>query len=95
MSKTSTLITKLFQEYHIFAIGGHLREFKTYQHIAKDWYWEGMRKQITQFVRECLGCQPQKGSNLQPAGLLQPLPILSQVWEDVTVISGGFETISC
>lgn len=96
----STLIVPLLHEYHNSAIEGHSGEFKTFRRIFTDWYWEGMRKQITQFVCDHLVCQQQKGSHLQLAGLLYPLPIPSQVWEDISMDfvealpkSGGFDTI--
>ena len=53
--------------------------------MAREWYWEGMRKQVTRYVRECQICQQAKSSNHSPAGLLQNLPNHSQVWEHVTM----------
>lgn len=91
---------KLLQEYHTSAIGGHNGEYKTYLRLAEDWFWEGMRKSVTQFVQQCLICQQQKASHQQPSGLLQPLPISSHVWKDITMDfvealpkSGGFDTV--
>lgn len=98
--KDSTMIDKLLNQYHMSAVGGHNGEYKTYLRLADDWYWEGMRKTVTEFVRHCVICQRQKASHQQPAGLLQPLPIPSQVWEDITMDfvealpkSGGFDTV--
>ena len=69
------------------AKGGHNGEYKTYLRLAEDWYWEGMRKTVTELVRRCEVCQ-QKASHQQPAGLLQALPIPSQVWEEITMDFG-------
>ena len=44
-----------------------------------------MKKAILQFVRECSVCRRSKHEALSPAGLLQPLPILELVWEDVSM----------
>lgn len=94
------MVEKLLSEYHMTAIGGHNGEYKTYLRLAEDWFWEGMRKTVTQYVRRCLVCQQQKTSHQHPAGLLQPLPIPTQVWDDITMDfvealpkSGGYDTV--
>lgn len=82
---SSYLIPILLKEYHDSPLGGHSGEFKTYQRIAQEWFWVGMRKQIATYVQACATCQQQKHVNLSPAGLLQPLPIPSQVWEAISM----------
>lgn len=60
-------------------------EHKTHSRIASEWFWEGMRKQIVEYVKSCGVCQTQKTSTLSPAGLLQPISILNLVWENITM----------
>lgn len=61
--KSSSMIDKLMYEYHTSAIGGHNREYKTYLRLVEDWYWEGMRKAVSHFVRQCVVCQQHKTSH--------------------------------
>lgn len=44
-----------------------------------------MKPEIVSFVENCLICQQAKISQLQPASLLSPLPILRQIWNDVAM----------
>ena len=44
-----------------------------------------MKWQIQQYVTACVVCQQQKYLAMSPVGLLQHLPILKQIWEDVTM----------
>ena len=100
LPRNSTYISLLLHEYHDSAIGGHAGEAKTYLRIAKDWFWVGMKRDVTDYVHKCSVCQAQKVSQQHPAGLLQPLPLPSMVWEDITMdfveglpLSRGYNTI--
>lgn len=84
ISRASSVIPFLLKVYHDSVIGGNVREIKTSQ-TSIEWYWVGMKQQVVQYVKECQVCQTQKASYQYPAGLLQPLPVPSQVWEDVTM----------
>lgn len=48
-------------------------------------FWPNLKKEVTRFIRECLNSQQAKDSTQQPYGLLQPLPIPSQVWEEISM----------
>lgn len=85
MSRLSSLIPQILKEYHDSVIGGHNGETKTYLRIASDWFWVGMKSQITQYVKQCSICQHMKVSQQHPVGLLQPLPIPNQVWDEITM----------
>lgn len=77
---------QLLGEYHDNSpLTGHDGDFKTYQRLAQEWYWPGMQRQNQQYVRVCTVCQQNKVSSLSLAGLLQPLPIPTSVWEDISL----------
>ncbi|XAR56011.1 DNA-directed DNA polymerase [Bertholletia excelsa] len=44
-----------------------------------------MRQTIQKFVQDCSICQQAKHSNTLPVGLLQPLPIPAQIWDDIAM----------
>lgn len=69
--------------YHDDPMAGHYGSDKTYQRIARRYYWKGMRKFVEAYVKNCIMCQRYKPSNLKPAGLLQ-----------TTAVNQRFETLS-
>jgi hypothetical protein len=44
-----------------------------------------MRKDLKKFIREYEICQQNKYENTSPAVLLQPLPIPTQIWSDISM----------
>lgn len=94
------MIPVLLHEYHNSATGGHGGDVKTYLRVAQQWFWDGMREKVAEFVRSCEVYRRNKVSQQRPADLIQPLPIPSRVWEDVSMdfveglpVSKGIDTI--
>lgn len=48
-------------------------------------YWPEMKQQVKAYLDACDVCQHNKSSTLTLAGLLQPLPIPYQVWDDISM----------
>ncbi|WVY96655.1 hypothetical protein V8G54_028806 [Vigna mungo] len=83
--KSHALIQQLLHEFHSSLIGGHTGFTRTLARISTQFYWKGMHKDIQQFVQTCLVCQQAKTAHTLPAGLLQPLPIPEQIWDDIAM----------
>jgi hypothetical protein len=64
---------------------GHEGVQKTLHRLRADFYIPGDRSLVQDWVRSCTTCQRNKSPALQPAGLLQPLDVPSQVWADVSM----------
>lgn len=82
---TSMWITKLLQEFHDTPSGGHAGVYRTYRRIAGNVYWRGMFQRVKEYVANCLVCQKMKYEAVSPAGILQPLPIPEQIWNDISM----------
>ncbi|KAK1409444.1 hypothetical protein QVD17_35970 [Tagetes erecta] len=76
---------KLLQEAHNTPMGGHGGFLKTIKRLSTQYFWPKMKQEVRVYVQECFVCQQQKYQTLSPAGLLQPLPIPSQIWEDISM----------
>lgn len=44
-----------------------------------------MVRDVREFIRSCHVCQQVKVPSTKPRGLLQPFPILSAIWEEVSM----------
>ncbi|MCH80874.1 Ty3/gypsy retrotransposon protein, partial [Trifolium medium] len=83
--KNNDLLHKVLYEFHTSPIGGHAGITRTMARINSQFYWPDMKKDIWDYVQKCVICQQAKTVHTSPAGLLQPLPIPSQVWEDIAM----------
>ena len=64
----------LLHEHHDSPVSGHLGRDKTYERIARNYYWPGLAVAVRDYVQTCPSCQQNKPTNQSPAGLLQTLP---------------------
>ena len=85
VSPTSEWREKIFNEHHSTSIAGHEGFLKTYKRVSRSFYWEGMKNDIKARVAACVVCQRNKYETLAPPGLLQPLPIPTKVWADISM----------
>ena len=58
---------------------------KTLHRLHANFYILGDCVLVHDWVRSCSTCQHNKTETLQPAGLLQPLTVLSQVWANIAM----------
>lgn len=85
MPNVPSIIQSILQEFHSSMLGGHAGIARTKARIASQFTWPSMSRDIRLFVSQCLICQQAKYSTAAPASLLQPLPIPSQIWDDVSI----------
>ena len=72
-------------ELHTSPLGGHSGFLKTYHRVKKYFFSDGLKSDIQKFVAECLVCQQNKVETIKTSGLLQPLSIPNQHWEEVSI----------
>ena len=81
ISPISPLRARLLEEFHGSPVAGHQGIDHTFHKLAAVFYWPNMRRDVRAFVGACLACQGTKYSTQKPGGLIQLLPLPSQVWD--------------
>lgn len=70
-------VISILKELHDSSLAGHPGIDRTYYKVAQLYYFTGMRRIITDYVKACIHCQRYKASNAKPSGLLQT-PVMNQ-----------------
>ncbi|KAK8924154.1 hypothetical protein KSP39_PZI019727 [Platanthera zijinensis] len=81
----SLLRTILISEAHDTKIGGHSGITATTKRLEQYYYWPGLHNHVQTYIQHCDICQKGKDRNALPYGLLQPLPIPSRIWADISI----------
>ena len=87
----------ILRSYHDSPSAGHPGVAKTFNLIAINYFWPGMREYIKQYIRHCHTCSRIKSSRHAPYGNLRPLSILDCPWNDLSMdfITGLPESNGC
>lgn len=75
----------LLKEFHSSPLGGLTGVTKTVHRLRQNFDWPHITANVRRFVAQCSTCQQTKYTTQKPVGLLQPLPIPSRVWEDLSL----------
>jgi len=81
---------EILNEAHTAPYAIHPGGSKMYQTIKENYWWNGMMRNVKEFISKCLVCQQVKAEHQVPVGLLQPLSMPKWKWERITMdfISG-------
>ncbi|MCO5575828.1 hypothetical protein L7F22_029633 [Adiantum nelumboides] len=82
---TKSLREKVMYESHAPPYAGHRGIQATMNAIETYFFWPTMKKNIQEYVSQCIICQKVKFDRGKQPGLLQPLPILDSPWESIAM----------
>jgi hypothetical protein len=77
------IMESILREAHDSAYSIHPGSTKMYKDLKTRYWWNGMKRDITEYVTLCDTCQWVKAEHQRLAGLLQPLKILEWKWEEI------------
>ena len=61
---------RLLAEAHCESTAGHLVVDKTYDRVAREYYWPGAWHEVHKFIKACQLCQQDKSSQTGPMGTM-------------------------
>jgi hypothetical protein len=76
---------KILHRCHNSSYAGYIGRNKTYDLVARSYWWQGIRQGVTLYCRSCDSCQRVKYYNQKAAGLYQPSPLPKKQWSTVTM----------
>jgi hypothetical protein len=76
---------EVLQNHHDHPLRGHQGIRKTVQLIMRSYFWPGLRRDVTRYIRTCHVCIRAKTPRHKPYGLLKPLPIGERPWSSISI----------
>ncbi|KAH0734704.1 hypothetical protein KY285_010411 [Solanum tuberosum] len=76
---------KILEEAHGSRYSIHPGTTKMYRDLREVYWWNGMKKDIVDFIAKCPNCQQVKVEHKKPGGLLQDINIPTWKWEEVNM----------
>jgi len=75
----------ILEEGHKSCLSLHPGMTKMYQDLKEAFWWQGMKKDVAQFVSAYLTCQKAKVEHQRPGGIMQPLEIPMWKWDSISM----------
>ena len=76
---------RILEEAHSSRYSIHLGSTKMYRDLREVYWWEGMKKDIAEFVVKCSNCQQVKVKHQRPGGLAQTIELPNYKWEMINM----------
>ena len=91
----------IFDEAHKSRYSIHPGANKMYQDLRTQYWWSGLKKDVTDYVSKCLTCSKVKAEHQRPSGLLVQPEIPIWKWENISMdfitklprTSSGYDSI--
>lgn len=81
VGRSGGLRTKIMSAIHDSTEGGHSGINASIKRAELYFYWPSLRKDITEYIKQCETCQRNKREHVPTPRLLQPIPVPTQAWE--------------
>ncbi|GMI66021.1 hypothetical protein HRI_000271400 [Hibiscus trionum] len=75
----------ILTEAHSSLFAMHPGSTKMYRDLKDEYYWVGLKKDVAEYVSNCMVCRRVKAEHQFPSGLLQPLRIPEWKWDRITM----------
>ena len=79
------LTTMIIQTVHDSYLSGHPGRDATISLVCRKFFWPGSNQEIRRFVKNCDVCGRTTIWRDKKRGLLKPLPIPSQIWQEISM----------
>ena len=76
---------KILKEAHCSSLSVHPGSSKMYKDLRTHFWWNGLKKDVANYVTRCFTCQKVKFEHRRPGGLVQPMPIPYWKFEDISM----------
>ena len=74
--RVGSLLKTVLEEAHHSKMTIHPGSDKMYRDTKRVFFWVGMKKDVAEFVSQCLICHKVKAEQRKPGGLFRPLEVL-------------------
>ncbi|KAL0407295.1 UNVERIFIED_CONTAM: Transposon Ty3-I Gag-Pol polyprotein [Sesamum latifolium] len=81
----SDLKQNIISEAHRSRLSVHPGSTKMYRDLKENFWWNGMKRDIAEYISKFITCQKLKAEHQKLGGWLQPLEIPEWKWEHVTM----------